>query len=119
VAESRESERDMATEAGAKVEGRMFDVGEEKKCILGGCGVLCVDVCCAGDKLGQPVPAMGSRGVVMGIEAVCRSLRHINRRDEMQTVVADGRWRRRCDTCISIMDMSRKGGGGAGRDKMC
>ena len=39
VAESRESERDMATEAGAKVEGRMFEVGEEKKCILGGCGV--------------------------------------------------------------------------------
>ena len=39
VAESRESERDMATEAGAKVEGRMFDVGEEKKCILDGCGV--------------------------------------------------------------------------------
>jgi hypothetical protein len=35
VAESRESERDMATEAGAKVEGRMFEVGEEKKCILG------------------------------------------------------------------------------------
>jgi hypothetical protein len=39
VAESRESERDMATEAGAKVEGMMFEVGEEKKCILGGCGV--------------------------------------------------------------------------------
>jgi hypothetical protein len=39
VAESRESERDMATEAGAKVEGRMFVVGEEKKCILGGCGI--------------------------------------------------------------------------------
>ena len=34
VAESRESERDMATEAGAKVEGRMFEVGEEKKCML-------------------------------------------------------------------------------------
>jgi hypothetical protein len=34
VAESRESERDMATEAGAKVEGRMLEVGEEKKCIL-------------------------------------------------------------------------------------
>ena len=34
VAESRESERDMATEAGANVEGRMLDVGEEKKCIL-------------------------------------------------------------------------------------
>jgi hypothetical protein len=39
VAESRESERDMATEAGAKVEERMLEVGEEKKCILGGCGV--------------------------------------------------------------------------------
>jgi hypothetical protein len=39
VAESRESERDMATEAGAKVDGRMFEVGEEKKCILGGCGM--------------------------------------------------------------------------------
>jgi hypothetical protein len=34
VAESRESERDMATEAGAKVEGRMLEVGEGKKCIL-------------------------------------------------------------------------------------
>jgi hypothetical protein len=34
VAESRESERDMATEAGAKVEERMLEVGEEKKCIL-------------------------------------------------------------------------------------
>jgi len=34
VAESRESERDMATEAGAKVEERMFEVGEEKKCML-------------------------------------------------------------------------------------
>ena len=34
VAESRESERDMATEAGAKVEGRMLEVGEEKKCML-------------------------------------------------------------------------------------
>jgi hypothetical protein len=34
VAESRESERDMATEAGAKVEGRMLEVGEEKKCIV-------------------------------------------------------------------------------------
>jgi hypothetical protein len=54
VAESRESERDMATEAGAKVEGRMFDVGEEKKCILGGCGVF---VCrrCLRAMLGQPV----------------------------------------------------------------
>lgn len=34
VAESRESERDIATEAGAKVEGRMLEVGEEKKCIV-------------------------------------------------------------------------------------
>jgi hypothetical protein len=34
VAESRESERDMATEAGAKVEERMVEVGEEKKCIV-------------------------------------------------------------------------------------
>jgi hypothetical protein len=40
VAESRESERDMATEAGAKVEERMLEVGEEKKCMVamvGGC----------------------------------------------------------------------------------
>jgi hypothetical protein len=40
VAESRESERDMATEAGAKVEERMLEVGEEKKGIVamvGGC----------------------------------------------------------------------------------
>lgn len=40
VAESRESERDMATEAGAKVEGRMLDVGDEKKCISDGDGVV-------------------------------------------------------------------------------
>ena len=40
VAESRESERDMATEAGAKVEERMFEVGEEKKCMLVRVGVV-------------------------------------------------------------------------------
>jgi len=57
VAESRESERDMATEAGAKVEGRMFEVGEEKKCILGGCGVFCVDVVLRA-MLGQPALAV-------------------------------------------------------------
>ena len=45
VAESRESERDMATEAGAKVEGRMFEDGEEKKCmfvrVMGGVSSVC------------------------------------------------------------------------------
>ena len=55
VAESRESERDMATEAGAKVEERIFEVGEEKKSMVVRSMRRCVLVLVLGWMVGLPV----------------------------------------------------------------
>jgi hypothetical protein len=78
-------------------------------------GGVFVSMFCLRVMLGQPSACCVLRGVVMGVEAVCRSLRHI-------IVAIRCRWRRnsglrrRYDTCIDNGYESR---GGAGRDKMC